>query len=572
MAALAFNDRLTGPFIATGGQVDFDGDFPLIDAPGDPVGTCVFVVRQRAGVRTFLELGEFAILQQDDDGFTVRLAAGSVTGDRVFIVGHMAQKRSRAHPPGGAVRTPTLEDDAREAAAKAQEAQRDLRRAILVPHGDAPPDPERVALSIETTLTLGADMEIVKPLVLMKPVGQYAYAVPINEALDAVYLVSFYPNGEVSGSGLLNQIALQRAGVAAATLGRGQIIVPGGQVNITGRVDFPNGNIRLVGSGRAQSVLVQTSIYTCDTLHFSGPNCGLDNIGLYCAGASNVGSVLKVEGFNFNVSHVNITNGWVGVEVTNGGGLTGSDLDIANCMYSCLHVHGGVQDMTVNQLVMNGGTQLMGTGGNLRIEGFVSALSLSQWKTLSGMVPIYTDSVFVGNALQPAYGIFATGYMDGFARSGVIRNSKQLDFPDSWISGGRDDETPGSAGFPALVIINSPGVRFPNLRGENCGRQVIAVDGTSDDFSATEARLWNNGQNTPSTGISIAAGNRGSKVTATGGNDTRYYSGGQQTSLVALEAGASDYCRLELTGRGNLSGVVSNSSTGTHNVISAIGT
>lgn len=138
MAELPENDRMAGPFIAMAGQTDFPGDFPLIDAPGDPAGTCVLFVRERAGDRTELALGDFTIPAANDAGFTLRLVVPSLEGDRCFVIGRQKQKRLRAHPSGGAVRTPTLEADAREAVARHQEARRDLDRALVVPVGDPP--------------------------------------------------------------------------------------------------------------------------------------------------------------------------------------------------------------------------------------------------------------------------------------------------------------------------------------------------------------------------------------------------------------------------------------------------
>lgn len=137
MAALPENDRLTGPFIATAGQVNFDADFPLIVMLGDVAGAGVQVQRVRAGELLVLELSAFTISAQSSNGFTVRLKTAALAGDVYWILGRTPQKRVRAHPLGGAVRTPTLEDDAREAAAKSQELARDQERAIVVPIGEA---------------------------------------------------------------------------------------------------------------------------------------------------------------------------------------------------------------------------------------------------------------------------------------------------------------------------------------------------------------------------------------------------------------------------------------------------
>ena len=139
MATLPENDRLTGPFVAIAAQVAFDADWPLIDAPGDPAGTCVVIRRERAGVITehLLASGFFSITATSASAFTATLAVGATAGDRYWLIGRQKQKRLRAHPEGGSIRTPTLEDDARELAARAQEARRDLDRAVTAPFGEA---------------------------------------------------------------------------------------------------------------------------------------------------------------------------------------------------------------------------------------------------------------------------------------------------------------------------------------------------------------------------------------------------------------------------------------------------
>lgn len=139
MSTLPENDRLSGPFVAIADQVEFDADFPLIDAPGDPSGTCVVMRRIRAGVTTDLVLGAFTVAETAENGFTLALVTPALAGDVYWIAGLQRQKRLRAHPSGGAVRTPTLEDDAREAAARGQEAARDLSRALAVPFGETAP-------------------------------------------------------------------------------------------------------------------------------------------------------------------------------------------------------------------------------------------------------------------------------------------------------------------------------------------------------------------------------------------------------------------------------------------------
>lgn len=139
MATLPENDRLYGPLTAIADQVAFDGDFPLIDAPGDAAGTCLVIRRERAGVITehLLASGFFSITASSPTAFTATLAAGATAGDKYWLIGRQKQKRLRAHPEGGAIRTPILEDDARELAARAQEARRDLDRTVTAPFGEA---------------------------------------------------------------------------------------------------------------------------------------------------------------------------------------------------------------------------------------------------------------------------------------------------------------------------------------------------------------------------------------------------------------------------------------------------
>lgn len=149
MAALAENDRLTGPFVAVAGQVDFPADFPLIEGPDDPLGSCAVVVRLRAGSRVELTHAQFTVPAASDNGFTARLNVPAQAGDTYWIMGRQRQARARAHVPNGAIRTPTLESDAREAAAKAQEAARDLALTMRVPVGEVPPSPQQIVEAVE---------------------------------------------------------------------------------------------------------------------------------------------------------------------------------------------------------------------------------------------------------------------------------------------------------------------------------------------------------------------------------------------------------------------------------------
>lgn len=141
MATLPVNDRLTGPFIATAGQTDFPADFPLLVIPGtDPEDGVVLRVVPVVGADVEVTGDGFDIVDVASGGFTVRLVTPSIGGERVWIIGRLAQARMRALASGGAVRTDVLEDDARESAAKQQEMARDISLTLRVAPGETPPD------------------------------------------------------------------------------------------------------------------------------------------------------------------------------------------------------------------------------------------------------------------------------------------------------------------------------------------------------------------------------------------------------------------------------------------------
>ncbi len=136
MSTLAASTRHSPPsgvYTATDGQTDFAAGFPLLrNAAGDPDG--VYVQRTRAGVSELLQLdSDFTVPSEGVGTFVVRLNVPALTGDRCVIVGQQPIRRDRAHPLGGAVRTPTLEGDAMQFMASLQEARRDLDRAFLSP-------------------------------------------------------------------------------------------------------------------------------------------------------------------------------------------------------------------------------------------------------------------------------------------------------------------------------------------------------------------------------------------------------------------------------------------------------
>lgn len=134
MAELPENDRIAGPFIATGGQTDFPADFPLIDA------SALRFRRERGGVVTVLSGADVSAVTIVADGFTCRLTTPSQAGDRCFVYSALPPRRLRQHTPNGATRTTTLEGDAVEAQAQLQEHRRDLVRAISAPFGETGPE------------------------------------------------------------------------------------------------------------------------------------------------------------------------------------------------------------------------------------------------------------------------------------------------------------------------------------------------------------------------------------------------------------------------------------------------
>jgi len=135
MGTLAENDRLTATVTANAGQTDFAADFPLLrDQAGDPAG--VFMRRVRGGVETILDLDDFTVPAEGDGTFTCRLNVAALADDQYQIFGRLPARRERAHTPGGATRTETLEGDAMEFAARGQEQERDIDRAVKVPLGE----------------------------------------------------------------------------------------------------------------------------------------------------------------------------------------------------------------------------------------------------------------------------------------------------------------------------------------------------------------------------------------------------------------------------------------------------
>lgn len=135
MGTIAANDRMTPVYLATAGQVDFPVDFPAIAFDGDYVG--LFATRTRDGVSTLLDLNDFSVVAPGVNGFTARLVAPAVAGDTLIFFGDLPNSRPRAHQAGGATRTEILEGDAAQLMAAVQELQRDAKRTVRAPIGEA---------------------------------------------------------------------------------------------------------------------------------------------------------------------------------------------------------------------------------------------------------------------------------------------------------------------------------------------------------------------------------------------------------------------------------------------------
>lgn len=405
----------------------------------------------------------------------------------------------------------------------------------------------------------------------VRAVGTSFQNILLKDALDDIYLVNYITGGKVSADPTTNMTGFTRALAAltarSSTSGRGRIVLPAGEIPVNGLITVSIDNVTFIGSGPAATVFVQSNASTCQTLLITGINVVLQDIGIYVSGSSAAGSVIKVTGENFRPFRISVTNGYIGVDLTDNGGMLGGDFNISNCTYSCLWIHGGVQDCRLDNLILNGGTTSNCTGGCLRIEDFVSALVIDRWTTLSGRVPLYMSAVTTGDTTQPAYSIMANGYMDGFGRTGIIINSKLITFPNLWLSGGRE-----GSGYIALELYNSHGIRMPNATLQNCGLQAINVKATCKDLTITDFSAFNNGQKSASPAITIEANTNNFKLTGMGGNDTDYYSGGGQSNVVRVFAGTSDRYRIEITGRGSVGGVpVLDGGTGVNKQVSSYG-
>lgn len=156
MAALAENDRLSGPFLATAGQDAFPADFPILKCEA-------VVVRIERGGEVLERTGAAVVVSaQSETGFTATVTPPCEAGDRVWVYSRLPAERRRAHTPYGAVRTQTLEGDAEEFQGQHQEARRDLDRALMFPMGERAPEFPLIAQRLETVpiFDINGDLQV----------------------------------------------------------------------------------------------------------------------------------------------------------------------------------------------------------------------------------------------------------------------------------------------------------------------------------------------------------------------------------------------------------------------------
>lgn len=122
---LALSTRSAGPFTATAAQTDFPADFPALNT------AAIGVSRVRDGVATVLDPSAWSIVSPTDDSFTLRLAAGAMAGDEIFIYSAIPPQRDIAY--GSLVRASTADDELQLVYALLQELTRDGARGLRVP-------------------------------------------------------------------------------------------------------------------------------------------------------------------------------------------------------------------------------------------------------------------------------------------------------------------------------------------------------------------------------------------------------------------------------------------------------
>nr|WP_312294696.1 glycosyl hydrolase family 28-related protein [Brevundimonas diminuta] len=215
MAALPENDRLSGPYIASAGQRDFAADFPLIKGQG----LCARIERAAEVIR--LTGGQLEAIDPGENGFTCRLSAPALEGDRIWIFSLLPTERDRSHSPNGSVRTLTLEGDAEELQAQHQEVRRDLGRAVVAPFGEAGLELPPRAVRAGRTRVLGSDHD--GDITLLDgaafkgdpggPVDligtrQQAVSMSIGPGYDAVRTIGYHLAGD-GGAGLYRRVSLE---------------------------------------------------------------------------------------------------------------------------------------------------------------------------------------------------------------------------------------------------------------------------------------------------------------------------------------------------------------------------
>lgn len=122
---LALSLRTSGPYTAANAQTDFAANFPAIDS------SAIGVLQIRGGTGTILAGSAYSVVDETDNGFTLRLAAGATAGDTLFIFSELTAERDQAY--GSIVRAAAADQEAQRLYGHVQELRRDLGRALRSP-------------------------------------------------------------------------------------------------------------------------------------------------------------------------------------------------------------------------------------------------------------------------------------------------------------------------------------------------------------------------------------------------------------------------------------------------------
>ena len=353
MSVLPLNDRLTGPYVAIAGQTDFPADFPLIESGELAPGSSVLVIIRRQEAEHHLTVPDFAVSFVTDTGFTVVLPP-CLAGDRVLIVGRQVQARLRKHTPNGAIRTATLEGDAVELAAKAQEAERDLKRALMAPYGEPGTSMPSVAARKDRLAGFNAEGDLVGTSRTLEEfdeglrtvadkvdkTGVDVVPVPFRRRLHVhdVYLMDFVPQSEHDA--ILHRVSsVDQSAAAAAAIaeirsrGGGRLILPPGNIRID-HLTADTDNLSVEGAG-LRATRIDSWSTTADCMTVQPPpgqaevfGFSINGLAFYRWGDSTGGAGL----------HLNRANSFVvGADVELLGGFKG--LDLESCRVGKVQCH-----------------------------------------------------------------------------------------------------------------------------------------------------------------------------------------------------------------------------------------